>query len=177
MTKTRVRIAGPDSTRQWRVVRVSDGEVVMDGFGERALAFHWAEGRRYHVENPTRARKAKKKTAKKTARKNPAQLLTLGNPGVSSRDLAKAKAAYKRFHGIEPPDSVIHHGAGEGILIGLGQVHRIDYGPRRGQRKGPIWFHHFGPGCVLCTSPDGKRLVVLDTKGRKLVDFERGIIR
>lgn len=107
------------------------------------------------------------------ARKGNPHLLTIGNP----EDIAAAVRAYERFHGVKPKPGQIHHGRGKGILIALGELDRIDYRPRRGDRAGPIWFHHFKPGCVLCTDPDGRRLVVLDRSGKRLVDFDRGIIR
>lgn len=109
----------------------------------------------------------------KRSRRNP-HLLTIGNP---SPDMAAAIRAYKRFHGIAPPPGSIKYGDGNGVLIALGELSRIDYRPRKGDRRGPIWFHHFKPGCVLCTDPAGRRLVVLDRHGKRLVDFDRGIVR
>ena len=111
-------------------------------------------------------------------RKANPHLLTLGNPSkVTSEHVRAAIAAYKRFHGVEPKPGQIHRGDGNGILIALGELCRVDYKPRRGDRSGPTWFHHFKPGAVLCTSPDGRRLVVLDRHGKRLVDFDRGIVR
>lgn len=111
-------------------------------------------------------------------RKENPHLLTLGNPSeITSEHVRAAIAAYKRFHGVEPKPSQVHRGDGNGILIALGELCRIDYQPTRGQRSGPTWYHHFKPGAVLCTSPDGRRLVVLDRQGKRLVDFDRGIVR
>lgn len=132
------------------------------------------------VRGETRMRKAKRvgEAMGRKAKKNP-QLLTI-NPSKRPKKaamMANALRAYKRFHGVEPAPGAIHHGDGEGVLIGLGELTRIDYRPRKGDRRGPIWFHNFKPGCVLCTDPDGRRLVVLDRHGKRLVDFDRGIIR
>jgi hypothetical protein len=111
-------------------------------------------------------------------RKANPHLLTLGNPSpVTAQHMEAARAAYRRFHGVDPKPGQIRHGDGNGILIALGELRRIDYQPRRGDRQGPTWFHHFKAGCVLCTSPDGRRLVILDRHGKRLVDFDRGIVR
>lgn len=117
-----------------------------------------------------RARRA----GEKVKAKNP-QLLTIGNP--SPGDIRKAIAAYRRFHGVDPDPKAFRNGDGKGILIALGELRRVDYEPRKGERRRTVWFHHFKPGAVLCTDPDGRRLVVLDRHGKQLVDFDRGIIR
>jgi hypothetical protein len=152
----------------------ADGTAVFSGFTSRDEASSWARIRGLQL---TGAKPAKAKRAKRPAKENP-QLLTIGNPStVTARELQQARAAYKRFHGIDPPPKCVHVGDGKGVLIGLGEIKRIDYGPRRGRRKGPIWYHHFAPGAVLASSPDGRRLVILDPKGKLLVDWDRGIVR
>lgn len=113
---------------------------------------------------------------KAVAKANP-QLLTIGNP-ASSKELAEALAAYRRFHGCDPKvTSKVPNGEGR-VLIALGELRRIDYRPNRGDRRGPTWFHHFRPGVVLAATPDGKQLFIVDRKtGKRLVDWERGIVR
>lgn len=114
---------------------------------------------------------------REAAKRNP-QLLTLGNPGkATGAELERARAAYRRFHGVDVKPGLVKRGKGKGVLIVLGELRRVDYQPTRGQRRGPVWFHHFGKGCKLATDPAGKRLVILDTKGEQLVDFDRGIVR
>lgn len=118
----------------------------------------------------------KKPRKRATAKANP-QLLTIGNP-ASSKELAAALKAYRRFHGCDPKQtSKVPNGEGR-VLIALGELRRIDYRPSRGDRRGPTWFHHFRPGVVLAATPDGKQLFIVDRKtGKRLVDWERGIIR
>lgn len=105
-------------------------------------------------------------------RKNP-QLLTIGNP--SKRDLAAAVRAYKQFHGVDPRKALELGGKGP-VLVALGELREIVYQPRRGERRGPAYFHHFKPGNLLAATPDGKRLVIVDRKGRTAVDFDLGIV-
>lgn len=149
------------------------------GYVERreAKAQQRAEREQRAAERAEPRELARNRMRKKKRKKNP-QLLTLGNPRrVPDSELEEAFAAYRKFHGVDPSPDRVHRGGGAGVLIGLGEIKRVDYGPKRGKRKGPIWFHHFKPGCVLCTSADGRRLVILDPKGKRLVDFARGIIR
>lgn len=155
----------------------ADGSAVFSGFTSRDEAAAWARARGLALSPAKKPARPRRATKARKGSKNP-QLLTIGNPStVSASDMRKARDAYKRFHGIEPPPQCVHVGDGKGVLIGLGEIKRIDYGPKRGHRKGPIWFHHFKPGAVLASSPDGRRLVILDPKGKVLVDWDRGIVR
>lgn len=105
-------------------------------------------------------------------RRNP-DLLTLSNP--SRADLARARAAYVRFHGVNPKE--VRRGRGRGVFIVLGELREVVYQPRRGQRRGPAFFHKFGRGAKLAASVDGKRLILVPRKGKPhRVDWERGII-
>jgi len=102
-------------------------------------------------------------------RRNP-DLLTLSNPA----SLKKALAAYRQFHGVNPKKAT--KGDGKGVLIALGELREIVYQPRRGNRTGAAYFHNFKPGNVLAVTADGKRLVIVDRKKRKAVDFDLGLI-
>ena len=108
-------------------------------------------------------------------RRNPDLLTIAGNPADAS--MVAARAAFRKFHGTEPTNAR-KIGRGKGVLVALGQLGEVVYKPRRGDRKGPAWFHQFGPGVVLAATPDGKHLFIIDTKGnRRAVDWARGIIR
>lgn len=102
-------------------------------------------------------------------RRNP-DLLTLSNPA----DIKKAVAAYRQFHGVNPKKAT--KGDGKGVLIALGELREIVYQPRRGNRTGAAYFHNFKPGNVLAVTADGKRLVIVDRKKRKAVNFDLGLI-
>lgn len=105
-------------------------------------------------------------------RKNPQLLTVLGNPVRA--EMAKAVAAYRRFHGVAPKK--MSRGGGKGVLIALGELREIVYQPRRGERRGPAFAHAFKAGNVLAVTPDGKKLVIVDRKRRKAVDFDLGIV-
>lgn len=96
--------------------------------------------------------------------------MTLSNPA----SLKKALAAYRQFHGVNPKKAT--KGDGNGVLIALGELREIVYQPRRGSRKGPAYFHNFKPGNVLAVTADGKRLVIVDRKKRRAVNFDLGIV-
>lgn len=114
-------------------------------------------------------------TEPKKRRANP-QLMVLGNPCPT--ELSSATVAYRKFHGVEPKtSSKIPNGTGR-VLIALGELTCIDYRPSRGSRKGPTWWHKFGPGVVLASDADGQNLYIVDRKtGKRLVDWTRGIVR
>lgn len=116
-------------------------------------------------------RKRKGKAKRKPKRKNP-DLVTISNP--AGADVASAVAAYRQFHGVNP--TRCSKGSGKGVLIALGELREIVYQPKRGQRKGPAFFHKFKAGNVLAVTADGKRLVIVDRSKRKAVDFDLGII-
>ena len=123
---------------------------------------------------PSARRKGPVQRRKKRAsrRRNPELLVV--NPSTASR--AKAAAAYRQFHGVNPKKAT-KLGRGKGVLIALGELREIVYQPRRGNRShGAAFFHNFKPGNVLATTPDGKKLVIVDRKGRKAVDFDLGIV-
>ncbi len=90
-------------------------------------------------------------------------------------DLVKAEKAYRQFHGVNPK-RVAKLGRRGPVLIALGELREIVYQPRRGNRTGPAFFHHFRAGNVLAVTADGKRLVIVDRKKRKAVDFDLGIV-
>lgn len=167
-----IRRTSGDPGREF-VELLTDSANGVDVFSEQdADAIQKRDERELYKQHMARSR-----APRETKKANP-HLLTLGNPSpITGAHMRAAVAAYKRFHGVEPKPSQIHRGDGNGILIALGELCRVDYKPRRGDRRGPTWFHHFKPGAVLCTSPDGRRLVVLDRQGKRLVDFDRGIIR
>lgn len=147
-----------DEGGEWRPVRIIDAD-------QRTV--------RETPAKPKRGRTRKRAAAVA----NPA-LAIVGNPSPSvGAELRKAAALYRRFHGCEPPADLVRKGKGKGVWIALGELRRIDYQPRRGARRGPVWFHHFKPGCVLAASSDGKRLAIFDRKGKHMVDFDRGITR
>ncbi len=105
-------------------------------------------------------------------KRNP-QLMIITNP--ARRELIKAAAAYKRFHGVNPRRGV-RLGKGSRVLISLGELKEVVYKPRRGERA-VTWFHRFGRGVQLATDVDGKDLYIIHgRKGRTRVDFARGIV-
>lgn len=119
-------------------------------------------------------KKPAKKTKRRRRKKNPELLTIAGNP---AERFDAAARAYRTFHGVEPKKAR-RIGKGKGVLIALGDVGEIVYKTRRGDRKGPAWWHRFKRGAVLAGSPDGKHLCIIDTTGKtQLVDWERGIIR
>ncbi len=126
-----------------------------------------AARRRNAAKKPARKKAAKRKVRR---RRNP-ELMTLGNP---SKDLARAVKAFRQFHGVAPKK--VTKGRGKGVLVALGELREIVYQPTRGMRKGPAFFHKFKPGNVLAVTADGKRLVIVDRKKRKAVDFDAGIV-
>lgn len=110
----------------------------------------------------------------KGRRRNPHLLTIAGNPARIDR---AALAAYRKFHGVDPK-SVVRVGKGSGVLVALGDLIDLVYKPHRGERRGPAWIHRFGKGAVLAATPDGSKLFIVDTKGkRRMVDWHRGIVR
>jgi len=89
--------------------------------------------------------------------------------------VAAAVRAYKQFHGVDPKKA-FKLGKRGPVLVALGELREIVYQPRRGERRGPAYFHHFKPGNLLAATADGKRLVIVDRKGRTAVDFDLGIV-
>lgn len=120
-------------------------------------------------EKAARNRSTKKAPAR---RKNP-ELMTITNP--SKRELAAAVKNYRQFHGVNPKKA-LKLGSGGKVLIALGELNEVVYTPRRGQRRGPAFFHKFKRGNVLAVTADGKKLVIVDRKKRKAVDFDAGIV-
>lgn len=153
------------------------------GKAKREFLERMAKGRRKAArKRNARARKTiKRKTStaaaparrrRRTSRRRNPELLTV-NPSAS--ELRKAAREYQRFHGVKPKRAT-KLGKGRGVLIALGELREIVYQPRRGSRRGPAWFHKFKPGNVLAVSADGKRLVIVDRRNRKAVDFDYGIV-
>lgn len=109
---------------------------------------------------------------RKRRRRNP-ELLTIYNPARS--ELAAAEKRYREFHGVAP-EKVRRIGAGKGVLIALGTLKELVYQPRRGHRRGPAFFHRFGPGAVLAASVDGREVRIVKPTGRPVrVKWDRGI--
>lgn len=107
-------------------------------------------------------------------RRNPDLLTMAGNPGSAA--MAKAAAAYRQFHGCAP-QKIRRIGKGAGVLVALGDLLEIVYKAKRGDRRGAAWWHKFGKGSVLASTPDGKHLFILNPKGtRTAVDWQRGIV-
>lgn len=107
------------------------------------------------------------------------ELLTITNPTTKTA-IAGATRKYRRFHG-QAPRRVVRLKKGTTrknplVLIGLGRAVEIIYEPRSGRRRRIQWFHEFGHDAVLAVSEDGKRLFIVNAKGRVLFDFSRGII-
>ena len=89
---------------------------------------------------------------------------------------AEALEAYERFHGVAPK-RWRRIGDGEEVLIALGELERVIYGPKRGDRAGVGYYHDFRPGATLAASVDGKRLFMLPSKRRPFrVKWDRGIV-
>lgn len=117
---------------------------------------------------------------KKRRRRNPDLVTVLGNP--APKDLPAAARAYREFHGVDPATVVEIAGPKDRVLVSLGELREVVYQPRRGDRKGPAFFHRFGRGAVLAATPDGKHLVIVPAgdvkRGRRSarVDWSRGIV-
>jgi len=113
------------------------------------------------------------KRRRKAKRRNP-DLLVLTNPNT----VAEAKAAYRRFHGIDCKRTrQLQTVPGVQALVALGDLKEIVYKPTKGARRGPAFVHKFGAGAVLAATPDGKHVYLVPAAGRPFrVDFERGII-
>lgn len=105
-------------------------------------------------------------------RRNPDLLTVSGNP---SSKLDQATRRYRQFHGVDPERVTKLSGKGE-PLIALGELREIVYQPRRGARKGPAFFHQFKAGNVLATNAAGTKLVIVDRRKRRAVDFDLGIV-
>lgn len=147
-------------------IRESDRRALRDWLRVVAAMAKGGKSRR----NPS---KATKRQATRR-RKNPDLLTMAGNP--ASPAMAKAAAAYRQFHGCEP-QKIRRIGNGSGVLVSLGDLLEIVYKAKRGDRKGPAWWHKFGKGSVLASTPDGKHLFILNPKGtRTAVDWQRGIV-
>lgn len=136
------------------------------GKAKAAFLAKMAAGRR-------KAARGKPRKGKRRARRRNPELMTVANPSRS--DLTRAVAQYRRFHGVDPKKAT-KLGRGKGVLIALGELRELVYQPRRGHRKGPAFFHNFKPGSVLAATPDGKKLVIVDRKNRKAVDFDLGVV-
>jgi len=108
---------------------------------------------------------------------NPELVTLLANP-TTAADFAAGLAAFRRFHATNPK-AVRRIGRGKRVLVALGELREVVYSPRRGQRKGPAFFHRFRPGAVLAASTDGKELRIISAgqRGRRFrVDWSRGIV-
>lgn len=147
------------------------------GTAKAAFLAKMAAGRARARRGAARARKPKRvqrRGARSRKRLPNPQLMTISNPAVRG-DMARAVAAYTRFHGIKPVRAM-RLGKGKGVLVALGELREIVYQPRRGARRGPAFFHAFKAGNVLAVTADGRKLVIVDRARRRAVDFTRGIV-
>lgn len=146
----------------------------LKGKAKREFLERMARGRRNAAKKVSHRRSSasSQKRGSKKRRRNP-ELLTISNP--TRAKLAKAANAYRQFHGVDPK-KMTKLGNGGDVLIALGDLREIVYQPRRGDRKGPAFFHKFKPGNVLAVTADGKRLAIVDRKKRTAVDFDLGIV-
>jgi hypothetical protein len=117
--------------------------------------------------------KGRKRAAARGRARNPELLTISGNP--SRTGLEAARRAYRQFHGVEP-DRMTKLGGKGPALVALGELREVVYQPRKGARKGPAFFHKFKAGNVLAVTADGKRLVIVDRRKRRSVDFDLGIV-
>lgn len=104
-------------------------------------------------------------------------ILSITNP--ASREMTKAIAAYRKFHGVDPIRTTIRGRKGKRprkILIVLGRLVDLVYEPSRGERKRIHWIHAFGRNARLAVDPTGKHLYIIAKEGMRQVDFSRGII-
>lgn len=138
----------------------------LKGKAKAAFLERMRKGRAKAARSRGRGRGAKR------SKRNP-NLVTITNP--AKRDLQKAVDAYREFHGVDP-ESMFRLGKGNKVLVALGELKEVVYQPRRGHRKGPAFFHKFKPGNVLAVSSDGRELRIVDTKRRRAVKFDRGIV-
>lgn len=114
---------------------------------------------------------AEAKLAAARTMRNP-QLWILHNPN----SLAAARAAFARFHGYDQP-KLRRLPPGYPNLVAMGEQKETIYQPRKGGRRGPAFYHTFGRGAVLASTPDGSRLFVVPARKRPFrVHWDRGIV-
>lgn len=95
----------------------------------------------------------------------------LANPIPANR--VKARKKYKEFHAIEPKKTVSVSKIDTSELVELGKALEIGYKSKKWEGKNNNYLHKFGRGVRLCSTADGKALIIL---GGKLETTERGIV-
>lgn len=85
---------------------------------------------------------------------------------------AKAEGKYKEFHKRPPRRRIALPAIDTSELVQLGSALEIGYKSDKWTGKKQNYLHQFGKGVRLCSTPDGKALVIL---GGKLNVEERGI--
>ena len=95
----------------------------------------------------------------------------LANPIPASR--VKARKKYKEFHAAEPKKTVSVEPIDTSELVELGKALEIGYRSKKWEGKNNNYLHKFGRGVRLCSTADGKALVIV---GGKLDTTERGIV-
>ena len=116
----------------------------------------------------------RRKGASSRRRRNP-ELLTLTNPARLGD--AAARAAFRKFHRVEP-SGVRELGGPPGItLVALGDLVELVYRPSKGARRGPAFVHRFKAGATVAATADGRHVLLVANASRPFrVDFERGIV-
>ena len=95
----------------------------------------------------------------------------LANPIPASR--VKARRKYKEFHAAEPKKTVSVSEIDTSELVELGKALEIGYRSKKWEGRNNNYLHKFGKGVRLCSTADGKALVIV---GGKLDTTERGIV-
>lgn len=95
----------------------------------------------------------------------------LANPIPANR--VKARKKYREFHATEPKKTVSVSKIDTSELVELGKALEIGYKSKKWEGKNNNYLHKFGRGVRLCSTADGKALIIL---GGKLETTERGIV-
>jgi len=95
----------------------------------------------------------------------------LPNPIPATR--AQAKRKYKEFHAKEAKKTISVPKIDTTELVELGKALEIGYRSKKWEGKANNYLHKFGKGVRLCSTADGKALVLV---GGKLDTTDRGIV-
>lgn len=95
----------------------------------------------------------------------------LPNPIPAER--VKARKTYKKFHAATPKKTVSVSKIDTSELVELGKALEIGYKSKKWEGKNNNYLHKFGRGVRLCSTADGKALVIV---GGKLDTTDRGIV-
>lgn len=115
---------------------------------------------------------------KKRARRRNAELVTLlaGNPSRLQPSKG-ARAAFRRFHGVDVQK--LRQIALPGEWVALGELLDLSYRPKPkgGARSDADYVHRFKRGAIVAASVDGKRLVLIPNGSKPFkVDWDLGIV-